>query len=78
MCAIPRSQQPIAHEGFVPVKNAELFIREIGQGQPIIVAMVDLILTTHTCFRIWIDWRIRTASFIMTKGAEESHAANYG
>ena len=37
MCATLRSQQPIAREGFVPVKNAELFIREIGQGQPIIV-----------------------------------------
>ena len=37
MCASLRSDQPASREGFAPVKNAELFYREIGQGQPIIV-----------------------------------------
>jgi hypothetical protein len=27
----------IPHEGFAPVKDAELYDREVGQGQPIIV-----------------------------------------
>ncbi len=31
------SARPAPREGFVPVKNAELFVREIGQGQPVIV-----------------------------------------
>jgi proline iminopeptidase len=37
MCAIFRSDQHTPREGFVPVKDAELFYREIGQGQPIII-----------------------------------------
>lgn len=32
-----QSDQPIPHEGYVPVENAVLYYREIGQGQPIIV-----------------------------------------
>jgi proline iminopeptidase len=37
MCASFRSNGSAPREGFVPVKNAELFTREIGEGQPIIV-----------------------------------------
>jgi proline iminopeptidase len=32
-----RSDDPTSREGFVPVKNAELYYRELGQGWPIIV-----------------------------------------
>jgi proline iminopeptidase len=31
------SDQPAPHEGYAPVKHAQLYYREIGQGQPIIV-----------------------------------------
>lgn len=37
MCASPVLNQPVSREGFVPVKGAELYYREIGQGQPIIL-----------------------------------------
>lgn len=37
MCASFQSEKLAPREGFVPVKNAELFTREIGEGQPIIV-----------------------------------------
>src|SRR6185503_9137702 len=37
MSATFRSQPPHARERYVPVKNVELFLREIGRGQPIIV-----------------------------------------
>lgn len=37
MCASFRSDPPAPRESVVPVKNAELFYREIGQGRPIIV-----------------------------------------
>ncbi len=31
------SDQPAPQEGYVPVENAQLYYRDIGQGQPIIV-----------------------------------------
>src|SRR5512133_939957 len=34
MCAALPSESP---EGYIPVENAELYYREVGQGQPIIV-----------------------------------------
>jgi proline iminopeptidase len=37
MCANPQSDQPAPREGYIPVENAGLYFREIGQGQPIIV-----------------------------------------
>lgn len=37
MCAAFWSGQPAPREGVVPVRNAELFYREIGQGRPVIV-----------------------------------------
>ena len=37
MCANPQSNRPGPREGYIPVENAELYYREIGQGQPIII-----------------------------------------
>lgn len=37
MCPDRQSNQLAPREGHVPVKNAELFYREVGQGRPIIV-----------------------------------------
>ncbi|RPJ02549.1 MAG: hypothetical protein EHM39_01595, partial [Chloroflexi bacterium] len=37
MCAQLPSDRAHPHEGYVPVDNAELFFREVGQGQPIIL-----------------------------------------
>jgi proline iminopeptidase len=37
MCANSQSHQPAPREGTIPVENAELYYREIGQGQPIIL-----------------------------------------
>lgn len=37
MCATLRSDSLVPREGFVPVKNAELYYRNIGEGQPIII-----------------------------------------
>ena len=37
MCANLQPNQPVAREGLVSVRNAELYWREIGQGQPILV-----------------------------------------
>jgi proline iminopeptidase len=37
MCPSFQSDSPAPRQGHVPVNNAELFYREIGQGQPIIV-----------------------------------------
>src|SRR5512147_746434 len=31
------SNQPAAHQGYLSIENAEIFWRDIGQGQPIIV-----------------------------------------
>jgi hypothetical protein len=31
---------PVSREGYVPVDNAELSYREIGQGRPIIVRSI--------------------------------------
>src|SRR5512142_2593091 len=37
MCAALPTDSHIAREGYIPVENAELFYREIGEGRPIIV-----------------------------------------
>ena len=37
MCAFLQPDYPTAREGMIPVKNAELYYREIGQGRPIII-----------------------------------------
>jgi proline iminopeptidase len=37
MCATPGSNPPASRQGFVPVRGAELFYREIGQGQPVVI-----------------------------------------
>ncbi|MFL5733323.1 MAG: alpha/beta fold hydrolase [Chloroflexia bacterium] len=37
MSADLEANQPVPLEGYVPVGNAELYYREVGQGQPIIV-----------------------------------------
>jgi len=37
MCASFQIDRPTAREGLVPVNNAELFYREVGEGLPIIV-----------------------------------------
>jgi proline iminopeptidase len=37
MCANFPSNQPAPYEGYIAVENAELYFREIGQGQPIII-----------------------------------------
>jgi proline iminopeptidase len=37
MCAHLRSDQPAPHEGTIPVENAGLYYREIGQGQTILL-----------------------------------------
>jgi proline iminopeptidase len=37
MCARLQSDRSAPREGMVPVENAELYYREIGQGQPIII-----------------------------------------
>lgn len=37
MCAHLQSNPLVPHEGYVPIKNAALFYREVGHGQPIIV-----------------------------------------
>ncbi len=37
MCARLQSDRSAPREGMVPVENAELYYREIGQGQPILV-----------------------------------------
>lgn len=37
MCTSLDSNQPAPREGYVPVEDAELYYREIGQGQPIVI-----------------------------------------
>jgi len=37
MCADLQSKQLAAREGYLTVENAELYYREIGQGQPVII-----------------------------------------
>lgn len=37
MCAAFQSEQPAAREGTMPVRDAGLYYREIGQGQPLVV-----------------------------------------
>src|SRR5690242_3489218 len=37
MDAYPQSDPPAVREGYIPVENAALHYREIGQGQPIII-----------------------------------------
>ncbi len=37
MCASLLSDELVPHEGYVPVENAELYYRDIGQGRPIIL-----------------------------------------
>ena len=37
MSANLQSGQPAPHEGYISVRNAELYYREIGQGQPIFI-----------------------------------------
>jgi proline iminopeptidase len=37
VCADLQSDGPAPREGYAPVENAELYYREIGQGQPIVV-----------------------------------------
>lgn len=37
MCAAFQSEQPAAREGTIPVRDAGLYYREIGQGQPLVV-----------------------------------------
>src|SRR5262245_1488035 len=37
MCAHLQSDPPAPREGYLPVENAELYYRDIGQGQPIII-----------------------------------------
>src|SRR5215204_2037258 len=37
MCANLQPDQPAAREGYVPLGNAQLYYREIGQGQPLII-----------------------------------------
>jgi pimeloyl-ACP methyl ester carboxylesterase len=37
MCAFLQSDQSAPREGYISVENAELYYREIGQGQPIII-----------------------------------------
>jgi proline iminopeptidase len=37
MCANLQSDQPAPREGYIPVENAGLFYREIGQGQAVII-----------------------------------------
>lgn len=37
MCSHLQSDQPAPLDGYIPVENAQLYYREIGQGQPIIL-----------------------------------------
>jgi proline iminopeptidase len=37
MCASLASDQPVPSEGYIPVENAELYYRDIGHGQAIII-----------------------------------------
>jgi len=37
MDAEPQSSQPVAREGHIPVAGAQLYYREIGQGEPILI-----------------------------------------
>jgi proline iminopeptidase len=37
MCATPKPSPLVSREGFVPVEQAELYYREIGTGQPILI-----------------------------------------
>ena len=37
MCAILQPDQPVPREGYIPVENAELYYREIGQGLPLVI-----------------------------------------
>ena len=37
MCPSVESKSPVVRKGFIPVKTAELFYREIGQGRPMVV-----------------------------------------
>lgn len=37
MCAAFQSEQSAPREGTIPVRNADLYYREIGQGQPLII-----------------------------------------
>ena len=37
MSANLKSNEPVPRQGYIPVKDAGLYVREIGQGQPIIV-----------------------------------------
>ena len=37
MITNPKSQQPLAREGYLPVENAEIYYRTTGQGEPIVM-----------------------------------------
>jgi proline iminopeptidase len=37
LCANLQSNQPVPHEGYATLENAELFYHEVGHGQPIII-----------------------------------------
>ncbi len=37
MCANLQSEKSAPREGYVPVENAKLYYREVGQGQPVII-----------------------------------------
>jgi proline iminopeptidase len=37
MCADRQSDRPAPRDGYIPVEGAQLYVREIGRGQPIIV-----------------------------------------
>jgi len=49
MCASFASDPPSPRQGVIPVRDAELFYRDIGQGQPIIILHGGIVLD-HTYF----------------------------
>src|SRR5688500_14997326 len=73
MSANPQSDLPVPRDGYVPVEGAELYVREIGWGQPIVVLhggpdfdhrylLPDLDRLADSCRLIYYDQRGRGRS----------------